>query len=203
MPYKQMIEEVLVNLRDLIKRRTEQIGKGQYIRYVCDGRKDPKGPRIYPPVTRNDAILTEGKGYIPVGGDNNVHSAEPIQNVQNDAATAAHNLIPTAGNIAEIQLIRVLSSATAAGRGLNIRLTDATRDIDIWESGAGGVAGGDDYVVFPVDLSNIYVPSTQAWGFPLTVHAGTYLTMTSTGLMAAETHDVYVHWKVKRVAGFE
>lgn len=158
---------------------------------VVDDNDEANAPTKY---ESNDLL----QSFYPT---NPIDTTQVITVTQLTASALAADYQPTAGYINDIQLIFFDMSATAAGRDLYVYVTDGTSSIPIYESGAGGLASGVDGIIFPWDQTAIYMPATQAWGFPLITHAATYLNFTNTDLTAAETIDVYVHAKIMHVEG--
>lgn len=157
----------------------------------------------YPAVAHNTTALTDDKAYLPVGNDNNVHTAELIQNIQITNAASTATLATTAGSIAEVEHMRLTCSALGAARTCDISIADGTNTTTIWSSLGANVASGADFAIWPVDVSTYYAGAVALIGTQVTITPACYIEIDSSDIAGAETMDLYVHWKAKRVAGFE
>jgi len=143
------------------------------------------------------------KAYWPVGQDSNVSTQELIQNIQITNAASTATLAADASNMAEIEFMRITCSALAAARTLDISIADGTNTVPIWSSLGANVASGADFAIWPVDVSTYYAGAVALIGTQISITAASYLEMDSSDIAGAETMDLYVHWKAKRVGGLE
>jgi hypothetical protein len=90
--------------------------------------------------------------------------------------------------------IYIVASALAANRDINVSLYDGTRLIPIYDSGAPpNWASGEDFLVWPVDLSTYMTGAIAVIGqAPLKFNRTMYLYGTATGLAGVETFDIYL-----------
>lgn len=84
--------------------------------------------------------------------------------------------------------LRIVASALAAGRDIVVRMTDGTDTVPIFATTAATWASGEDFLVYPVDVSTKLTGAVDLIGSPpLPSRRNQFLEAEAVGLIAAET----------------
>lgn len=153
---------------------------------------------VYRPVKRSTDTL---QTYYPVG-DGSMLDAGALGFSQTDATTRSVDIQPAVGTMYEIHSIRLIMSATAAGRTGSLNWYDGAQTVPIWDSGGANMATGADFLIYPVDVSTYMTAAIDLIGSPpLKVINTQYIRMTNTDLAAAETMTMRYRYDTKAIGG--
>lgn len=154
---------------------------------------------IVPP-TRYDPTLD--LQYYPVGINADLLQVGSLGDAVVTATTRTVDIQPALGRIFEIQSIAFFSTALAAGRTATLSWYDGINTVPIWLSGAAGVASGDEYLIYPVDMSTLMTGSADLIGSPpLRLINGQYIRFANTDLAAAETFTLRYRYDTRFIGG--
>ena len=154
---------------------------------------------VVPPTRYEPALDLQ---YYPVSINADLLQTGTLGTVITDATTRTQDIQPTLGTIFEIHSISFIASALAAGRTATLNWYDGVNTVPIWLSGAAGVASGDEYLIFPVDLSTLMTGAADLIGVsPLRLINSQYIRFANTDLAAAETFRLRFRYDTRVMGG--
>ena len=141
---------------------------------------------------RYSALLTD-KEYYPVSKEAGTSTEHVISHHVLDAVAPVADVIPIDDDLVNLQLIRAVCTVFAVNRALEVNIYDGTGNVvPIYRSGAGGLAGGEDGIIFPTDELTA-VPTYPGSRNSFDYHSTSWLRFTAIGLAAAEEIAIDIH----------